>query len=593
KLVADFLRQHKEVKEHLRRIPHNGIGYGIREYLTQKENTSHTLHTPLEDKPGAAVSFNYLGQFDSDVEGMSFEMAKEKTGGDQSPLRKRTHELDITGIISGQQLAVSFTYNKNRCQSDTIDKLARGFERNLKKIITYCASRKEIEYSPSDFTYSELSVEALENLLVRYPLEEIYPLTPMQEGMLFNALYDKNSTAYFEQMSYRLQGQLEGDVVKKSLDKLFQRYDILRTAFWHEIADRPLQAVLKSRDADFQYEDLRTRKTAGEKDEYIAAFKIKDRKRLLDLEKDALMRVTLMRAGENEYEFIWSFHHILMDGWCTGILILEFFEIYKAILDNQKPNLPAVTPYRNYIRWLEQRNQDASGEYWKNYLAGFDGRSEIPRREIPAPFGTYKAQQKLIVLNEEKTIRLTQLAAVNKATLNTTFQTLWGILMAKYTGKNDVLFGAVVSGRPSELEGFETMVGLFINTVPVRVCLPLDKKITFNRLLQSIQKDGVESEPHHYYPLAEIQAQSEAKQNLIDHIIVFENYPLTEQLEGVAKEDREEEKFQLEISNLEVYEQTDYDLNIAVAPAARLTIRLDYNAAQYSGETITSVANSF
>ncbi|MCP4148443.1 MAG: hypothetical protein GY757_11915, partial [bacterium] len=173
------------------------------------------------------------------------------------------HELDITGIISGEQLGISFTYNKNRCESDTIHKLSQSFGMNLKKLIAYCSSRKEVEYSPSDFTFKDIPVETLDNLLKQYPLEEIYPLTPMQEGMLFNALYDKTSSAYFEQMSYRMQGQLEGAVVKKSLEKLFQRYDILRTAFWHDIAARPLQAVLKSRTVDFHYEDLCTRESTG------------------------------------------------------------------------------------------------------------------------------------------------------------------------------------------------------------------------------------------------------------------------------------------------------------------------------------------
>ncbi|MCP4146942.1 MAG: AMP-binding protein, partial [bacterium] len=233
------------------------------------------------------------------------------------------------------------------------------------------------------------------------------------------------------------------------------------------------------------------------------------------------------------------------------------------------------------------------GEYWRNYLAGCDERAEIPRLKTNAAVGTFEKKQHIITLDEEKTIRLSQLAAVNKATLNTTFQTLWGILLAKYTGKNDALFGAVVSGRPSELEGVESMVGLFINTVPVRIRLPLNEKITFNRLLQDIQKDGVESEQHHYYPLAEIQAQTEAKQNLIDHIIIFENYPLAEQLDGIAEKDREEEKLNLKISNLETFEQTDYDLNIVVAPAARLLIQLDYNAAQYAEDTVRSIADSF
>ena len=253
-----------------------------------------------------------------------------------------------------------------------------------------------------------------------------------------------------------------------------------------------------------------------------------------------------------------------MDGWCLGILNSEFFEIYTGYFENRPYRLPSVKPYRRYIQWLEKQDKQESARYWENYLDSFDEQTGVPKTEISMEGkGRYMEGTVSLELDLEKTAVLNRLAAGNHVTLNTIIQTLWGLLLGKYNGKEDVVFGAVVSGRPFALEGVEYMVGLFINTIPVRI--RFSDKMRFYQLLQQVQEEALACEPYHYHPLAEIQSRSALKQNLIDHILVFENYPVTEQIEDYAREKGKSDKILIKLSKVEVFEQTNYDFNISMA----------------------------
>ncbi len=205
-------------------------------------------------------------------------------------------------------------------------------------------------------------------------IKNIYPLSPMQEGMFFHALYEPTSSVYFEQTSYRMHGQLNIPLIEKSINELFRRYDILRTVFSQKKADQLLQIVLKEREADFHFEDISHR---DNKEDYVGEFKKKDRDRVFDLSRDVLMRVAVLKVGPEEYEFIWSHHHILMDGWCMGILITEFLQIYNCFLENRPYKLPAVIPYSEYIGWLERQDKKRSADYWNCYLEDYDELASI------------------------------------------------------------------------------------------------------------------------------------------------------------------------------------------------------------------------
>ncbi|MDQ1354395.1 MAG: hypothetical protein QG657_4704, partial [Acidobacteriota bacterium] len=584
-------RQIKEIKETLRRIPNKGMGYGILKYLSGEENKKE-----IEFKLKPQISFNYLGQFDTEVKQISsFEIAKESAGNPQSSNNKQDYLLDVSGIVTNNRLTMTISYNKTHFKPDTITPLLRNFETELINIIAYCCAKEEKEPTPSDFTYQGLSIENIDRLITLYPnLEDLYTLSPMQEGMLFHALADDSSYSYFEQASYRLQGELEIHLVKKSLDELFKRHDILRTAFVYQDIERPVQLVLRDRNIDFYYQDISNLETREAKETFISEFKANDKNRSFDLSKDVLMRVAILQVENSEYEFTWSFHHILMDGWCLGILNSDFFEIYNANRENIPYRLPGINPYRTYIMWLEKKDNEESTRYWQNYLDSFEEQTGIPTVVIETSTKEekrYRNEMVSVVLDMEKTAGLNKLAVENNVTLNIVTQTLWGILLGKYNGREDVVFGTVVSGRPSELEGVESMVGLFINTIPVRI--HFEYKMKFYILVQQVQREALDSEPHHYHPLPEIQALTTLKQNLIDHIFVFENYPIAEQIKGYEKKKNKQNKTSIKLDKVEVFEQTNYDFNVILGGSDRLSITFQYNGNVYNEEFIERIVGQF
>ncbi|MCP5051042.1 MAG: non-ribosomal peptide synthetase, partial [bacterium] len=284
------------------------------------------------------------------------------------------------------------------------------------------------------------------------------------------------------------------------LNRLFQRYDILRTAFIHEDLDRPMQAVLPNREVTFYYEDISDQSSPGQ-GLFIKQYKQKDLHHRFVLSKEPLMRVSVIQLGQSRYEFTWTHHHILIDGWCLGILIADFFEIYNGYLEKREPRLLPVTPYKKYIRWLENLDTEENKNYWKKYLEDYEEAAHIgAMKHSSSPGDGYKKMEVIYSIPVETAANLNQLAGRNRVTLNTVCQVAWGILLGTYTGKEDVLYGAVVSGRPSQIEGVETMVGLFINTIPVRI--RFEARTPIGELLQTVHEDAVNSETYHHYPLA-------------------------------------------------------------------------------------------
>ncbi|HLP47615.1 MAG TPA: condensation domain-containing protein, partial [Candidatus Kapabacteria bacterium] len=568
-------RQIKEIKETLRKIPHKGIGYGILKYLTGEENKKG-----LEFKLSPQISFNYMGQFDADIRQISFfEIAKESTGDWRNLRNCREYELDVAGMVREHCLTMTFQYNERHFKPETISTLVDNFGSELKHLIAFCCSKEKIERTPTDFTFKGLTIETIDRITEEYQgIEDIYTLTPMQEGMLYHAIADNSSHAYFEQISFRLQGDLDIYLIEKSLNELFKRHDVLRTTFVYKDIERLVQLVLRDRSIDFYYEDISSLGERDEKYNYIREFKAKDKKRPFDLITDTLMRVTILRVEQAEYEFIWSFHHILMDGWCIGIINNEFFEIYASYLENRPYRLLGVKPYRTYIQWLEKRDKEESACYWQNYLDSYEEQAGVPffrTKILSTGENRYRNESILVQLDIEKTGALNRLATGNNVTLNTVTQALWGILLGKYNDKEDVVFGAVVSGRPSELEGVESMVGLFINTIPVRI--RVEEKMKFYQLLQQVQSEALAAESYHFHPLAEIQSISPLKQNLIDHLFIFENYPITEQIQGFGRGKNKSYKTSLKLANVEVFEQTNYDFNIVLSGVEQLRITFQYN----------------
>lgn len=426
-------------------------------------------------------------------------------------------------------------------------------------------------------------------MLTKSVAQDIYTLSPMQEGMYFHAILDDNSLAYFQQLSYRLHGTLRPELVERALEELFRRHDILRTTFVNETLNRTFQVVLKERIPDFNFQDIRYLGDE-EKEEYLENFRIEDRERYFDLLKDVLIRVNIFQVNENEFEFIWSHHHILMDGWSIGILLREYFQIYTSLSSEKPLALAAPVPYKSYIKWLEQQDKDEAKNFWYDFLKGYDQKASVPRSRKtlkPPSLAQYRFE-----LNGETTKKIHQLVNDQKVTLSTFLQAIWGILLSKYNDQRDVVFGAVVSGRPAEVEGIESMIGLFINTIPIRISY--DESETFSALIQRAHERAVSSSGYHHFPLADIQAGSTLKQNLIDHIFVFNNYPIEAQIdEAENASSGGEDEIDLELSGVGEFDLTNYDFNIKLICHHEIMLSIDYNPDVFEGELIKRMVQHF
>jgi len=413
-------------------------------------------------------------------------------------------------------------------------------------------------------------------------IKDIYSLSPMQEGMLYYSLWDKESNAYFEQSLLSIEGSLNMHYLEESFNRLIERYDILRTVFVYEKVERPVQVVMKSRKAYIPIENIEDL-TEAEKKAFVEEFKMKDRQRGFNLSKDILMRMSVIKTDRDLYKLIWSFHHIIMDGWCMAIIRQEFLEIYNSLKENRPPKLGKVFPYSDYIRWLARQNREEAALYWDNYLDGYSEQAVIPSTKAISANEKYKVAELTLPVSENIKKSLEDLAGKNNVTLNTIVQSAWGVVVQKYNNSNDVVFGAVVSGRPHEITGIESMVGLFINTLPVRITCNRDE--VFSTVLYRVQNEAVESERYSYCPLAEIQARTSLKGALIDHIVVFENYPVEEAL--AAKD------IGIVIGDSEAYEQTNYNLNVIIVLGKKLTVKFNYNAWKYDESFIRKLGEQF
>jgi len=426
-------------------------------------------------------------------------------------------------------------------------------------------------------------------MLTKKNIKDIYPATPMQEGMYFHWQYDPSSLGNFLQLSNELVGEVNVSLFKTGFDEICKRYDVLRTVFVQK-GDRLLQVVLKERNMDFFYKDISSLQKEKEKQAFITNYKQADMEKGFHLGRDMLMRAALIRTGRDRYTFTWTLHHILMDGWCLGILIADFFEIYSSYLENRPFQLPAVTPYRVYIEWLEERGKEQTRQYWQRYLQDYRQLVTLPQRNTsPVSTQPYLNRTLTKVLDKETTRRLNHLATQNQVTLNIVLQVLWGILLAKVNHIQDVVFGTVVSGRPSEIPGVETMIGLFIHTVPVRITF--DEQMPVNRLLEKMGREAVENESHHYYSLADLQAQWCPGQPLLDHILVFQNYPISEKLNEISgKTQHPHNRLKFVFTHDDTFEQTSYHLNIIVSLAEELTIKFAFNENVYEKIFIEATA---
>ncbi|MEV2607285.1 amino acid adenylation domain-containing protein [Paenibacillus larvae] len=489
----DVSERIKTVKEGLRSIPGKGIGYGILRYCCKSQG--EMLYTMKPE-----ISFNYLGQLDQDLEGNALQMSPYSSRLTMSGDTVRLYVLNMNGMVQNGKLFFTIDYSKEQYRSDTIQQIGEWVKESLQEVIRHCTSKEKTEVTPSDLTLKGICMEELANVMEETKhigdIEDIYELTPMQKGMLFHTLADANSGAYFEQMTFDAVGKLHVEAFIRSLETLMQKHPVLRTNIYQGWKDKPLQIVFKHKPCEWYYKDLR-KMNPEEQDAYIRSCMGKDKARGFNLAEDALLRVTVLQTEEETHRIIWSFHHILMDGWCLPIIIKEWLEQYDVLLGKKQAKHVMVTPYSRYMEWLAEQDEEEASKYWNEYLANYTEQTVIPYSKSKQKSEGYSAESVICGFGQALTHQLQQIANRNQVTMNTVIQTMWGILLQKYNNSEDVLFGSVVSGRPADITGIESMIGLFINTIPVRV--RSRKGMTCTQLMQSMQESALVSSKYDTY----------------------------------------------------------------------------------------------
>ncbi|KAE8559798.1 non-ribosomal peptide synthetase [Paenibacillus polymyxa] len=572
----DLAYQIKQVKESLRRIPNKGLGYGVCRYLSKSEDGFVWGAEP-------EINFNYLGQFDDDVNQDEIGISSYSSGSPASDRQARSFVLDINGMVLDGALSLDLSYSRKQYRKETMEAFAQRLEQSLRELITHCAGKENTELTPSDVQFKGLTIAELEQIAQRSghlgEIENIYSLTPMQKGMWFHSALDRQTAAYFEQTRFTMRGALDVQLFERSWMELAKRHLVLRANFVKGPAGEPLQIIYRDKPVGFEYEEL-LHLQADEKQTYLDKKAEDDKLRGFDLEHDALVRVTILRTEEQSYHVLWSFQHILMDGWCLPQLTQELFETYSALASGKQPAGDKGSDYGAYIEWLEKQDDQAASGYWTAFLAGYEGQTVLPGQKEPAPNGRFTADHVTAELGKDLSERMDRVAKQRLVTVNTLLQAAWGVMLQKYNGTNDAVFGSVVAGRPAEIPGIESMIGLFINTVPVRVTSEADT--VFADLMVKLQERALESGRYDYYPLYEIQARSVQKQNLINHIIAFENYPVDEQMEQAG----DQQHGDLTIADVQMEEQTNYNFNVTVVPGVEIEIRFDFNAEVFDKDSI-------
>ena len=461
----------RSVRDSLRRLPHHGIGFGLLERFGPAD-----LAQRLQALPAPRVAFNYLGQLDASASSSRlFSLSHEPSGAQTAPSGTRLHVLEVNGSVLGGQLQLAFSYSAHLHHASTIEHLSQRFLLHLRALISHRSSEDARRVSPGDFPLAPISRPSLEAVLRRTgpDIEDLYPLSPTQQGMLFHALLSPESSTYFEQLSWTVTSALDLPAFLRAWNTCLQLHSSLRASFHWEGLDTPLQAIHSRAELPFElldWSDL----PASEHHDRFEQLLSEQRQLGFDLSRAPLMRLTAVRLAEDSVRFLWSHHHLLVDGWSLGVLMKEVFSLYDASRSGPASQLGGRPSYRDYIAWLQRRDTSSDEAWWRSYLRGFSAPTPLPADSHASPPQGQPSTHSTLELNlsTEETASLQAFAREHQLTLHTLAIASWGFVLSRYSGESDVVFGNTVAGRPPELPGSDSMVGVFINSLPIRVQIP-------------------------------------------------------------------------------------------------------------------------
>jgi len=579
----------KAIKEQLRAVPHKGLGYGVLRYLADGDSQQ-----AMAALPRAPITFNYLGQFDqSFASDALFRPLDEPLGAAHDPDAPLPNELSVDSQVYGGELLLRWTFSAERYDRSTISELADAYLGELHSLISHCLQDEAGGLTPSDFPLAHLSQAQLDALPIAPALiEDVYPLTPMQEGMLLHTLLEPGTGLYYMQDRYRINSELDPQRFAQAWHAVIARHEALRASFCWNVGEAMLQVIHKPGSTPIEYLDW-TAVADVEQEPKLQALLRAEREAGFDLLNQAPFHLRLIRVGAARYWFMMSNHHILIDAWCRSLLMNDFFEIYMALGDGREAQLAVPPRYRDYIGWLQRQSLSEARQWWKNNLQGFERTTPIPSdrpflREHAGDSGGMVVGDRYTRLDVRDGARLRELAQAHQLTINTFAQAAWALVLRRLSGDRDVLFGVTVAGRPVELPEMQRTVGLFINSIALRVKMPEDDQpLSVRQWLSGLLDSNMQLREYEYLPLVNIQENSELPkgQPLFDSLFVFENAPVE-----VSVLDRAQS---LNATSDSGRTHTNFPLTAVCYPGDDLGLHLSYDQRYFDEGTVERMLGEF
>ncbi|QKG84715.1 amino acid adenylation domain-containing protein [Kroppenstedtia pulmonis] len=560
----------KQVKEQLRQIPDKGVDFGI---LGRFDPSFRSIWKGIAQ---SAISFNYLGSIDRLIQDGSLLMpAPEAVHHNLDPRARRPHDMDVMAWVRNGRLELVWMFSGQRFKRKTIQEMAEKCKATLQEMIDQGQLKKHYGMISADFPLAGLNQDRLDLLLCRHPeAEAIYPLSPLQEGMWFHTWQSGETGDYINQWMCEIRGSLDYEMFQAAWQQVVNRHAILRTAFVQTKTGGSRQVVYGQCSVPMEIFDW-SRLSAKERKRKWESLLATDHARGFALEQPPLMRLYVIRWDGDVHRFLWTHHHMLLDGWSLPLVLKDLLTIYESLSREETPWLETVRPYEDYIRWLQEQDLEKARAFWTEELKGFTAPTPLGiDHQKPATETGYDELR--WHLPETVSTRLTELSRRNQLTLNTVVQGAWAYLLSCYSGEKDVVFGATSSGRPAELTGVEQMVGLFINTLPVRVRVEAEKRVW--NWLKELQAKEIRRRQYEHPPLVDIQGWSEVPRGtpLFNSLYVFENYPGG----GAFPENS------LQIENVQGLEQSHYPLTLSAAPGREIPLKVMFDRKQLDEATI-------
>ena len=544
----------KQVKEQLRAVPDNGIGYEMLRCL-DSEGIAQLAHLPEPQ-----ISFNYLGRVGAGERSGPWAPTTEFTAltTTSDPAMALAAVLDINAIAvagrDGLELDATWEFASLVLAGEEVDELAGLWARALGALAEHVRADTTPGFTPSDFPLAAVSQDDVDHWLREYPsMADVWPLTALQSGLLFHTIYDRDGDdGYIVQVALTFAGQVDAERMRRAAQVLIDRHDSLRTAFV-ESADGPRQIVLRDTRVDWDESSVTEISDVGRQGEVLRRLATAAAAPF-DPARPPLMRFHLVRTGADMFQLLVTNHHLVLDGWSMPLLIHELLALYTS--DGDTAELAPPRSYREYLQWLPAQDRDAATAAWRAMLAGIDGPTRVtggPDRTVTADAGEVGLH-----LDAATTAAMLELGRSHGVTANTALQVAWAMLVAALTGRSDVVFGNTMSHRPPQLPDIERMVGLLVNTLPVRVRLEPDE--TVGDLLVRVQSEQAAMLDHQHIGLAELQ-RATGITDMFDTATVLESYPLDRELLARNLSDAG-----LRLVEMDAHDATPYPLSLQVTP---------------------------